>query len=890
MNVKRISGSVFPAGFLALCLAAPALAGDGGGVHGGGMAHRMMLLVIQFGIIIFAVRLGDAVFARLGLPEAIGELVMGMLISPFALGGVPLPGFRHGLFGFAGPLVISPELQTLAAVAAIILLFDVGLETDLKLLLRYSLAGGLVGVGGMVLSFFGGCWCVKLFSTMLYGSELGLLAPPCLFVGVVATATSIGVTARILSERKKLDSPEGVTILTAAVIDDVLGIVLLAVVLGIVAAGAGGDGDVDWGGIGWIAARAVGVWLGVTAVGLLCARWISAALKLSRSRETIAVTALGIALVVSGIFEQAGLAMIVGAFVVGLSLSRSDINHLVREKLLPLRVLFVPAFFCITGMKLDLTVLLDPGVLLFGLVFATAAMAAKVIGGGLPALLSGFNLTGAARIGFGMAPRCEVALIVASLGADYAINGRPLLTSEIFAASLIMILVNTTLAPFVLSALFRSSARGTRKPVEDTGDRISLDFDFPSPEMASFFLRKQIAVFEQDGCFVHLVDRDRGLYNIRREGLSIDMTCRDGRLVFSCYSRDVVLVKTAVVEAMAAFEEAIRNMQRPVDPRAIARMSQLQTDDQTGLDLARYLAPELVVPELAGASKEAVIAELVGVLDRAGYLRDRDRALEAVTAREAKMSTGMEHGVAIPHGRTDAVDRLVCAVGIKREGVDFDSLDGEPARIIVMTISPESGPSPHLQFMSTVSSVLDERGRRAVLAGGTAREICDVFTGRSRPSAASRRGFALREYIRPELVKTGLESKTGEGVITELVELLDTAGLVRDRDRALAVVLDRERQMSTGMEGGIAVPHGRTNEVRSLVCAIGIKAAGIDFGAIDGEPTRIFILVLTPPKGADPYLQFVASIMGVLHAGGREQLLEAKTAGEVAAILREEDR
>ncbi|HRW78111.1 MAG TPA: cation:proton antiporter, partial [Candidatus Sabulitectum sp.] len=247
------------------------------------LTGRMMVLAIQLGIILFTARIFGVLAEKAGIPGVLGELVSGIIIGPFLLGGIPFYGFPQGLFpvyhaaGSGG--VIWPELMGISSIAAVVLLFNVGLETDLKLLLKYSFSGGMVGLGGVLFSFFLGDYALVLFSRTLSGTPLGFMSPECLFAGTVATATSVGITARILSEKKKMDTAEGVTILSAAVIDDVIGIVVLAVVMGMVAAGR--TGATDWSHIGIVSAKAVGVWLAGTVLGITASRRIGKLLKLS---------------------------------------------------------------------------------------------------------------------------------------------------------------------------------------------------------------------------------------------------------------------------------------------------------------------------------------------------------------------------------------------------------------------------------------------------------------------------------------------------------------------------------------------------------------------------------------------------------------------------------
>ena len=843
---------------------------------------RMMLLAIQLGVILFAAKLGSIVLEKIHLPGPLGELMAGILIGPYMLGGVPFRAFPDGLFPLHGGFPISPELYGLCAVAAVVLLFRVGLETDIKLLLRYSLAGGLVGLGGVAVSFLLGAAVVTVLSGPALGEPSSFFAPRSLLLAVVLSATSVGVTARILSERGKMDSPEGVTILSAAVIDDVIGIVLLAVVMGVVSASKA-TGSIDWGHIGVIAAKAVGVWLAATAIGLAASRKLSVILKWFGDRTSVAVMALGLALVLAGLFEEAGLAMIIGAYVMGLSLSKSDISRVVQEKLHPIYAFLIPVFFCVMGMQINVTALTSPGVLLFGLAYAGVALASKVVGCGLPALLANFNLRGALRVGFGMAPRCEVALIIAGIGLSTR-----LLPPELFAAVIVMVVVNTLVAPAALVCLYRKPVSGTRKVISgQDANRETVVFEFPSVEMTEFLVSKLSAVFESEGFFVHLVSHQKELYQLRKDAAVIDFRRNAAYLTFDCDQADIPLVNTAMYEAIAELERAIRGLKEPLDSGSIAtRVQQGAPRRPQMLDLRQYLTPALVEPELRGTTKAAVIDELLGMLVRNSLVTDAAAARRAIWRREESMSTGLQHGVAIPHGKTDAVGHLVCTVGISRAGVDFDSMDGEPSRIFVLTLSPESKPAPHVQFMSTISQLLNASGRERILSCTTAGELYRAITAKAEIApAATPMKFRLSDYLHPDVLQPNLRGSSKEQVIDELLQLLAAAGRLEDVDSAREAILARERQMSTGMQDGIAIPHGRTDTVEGLVCAVGVKREGLDFGSVDGKPTQIVVMALTPPRGGDPYLQFAAAIIGALDAPGRQRVLAANTGQQLYAAL-----
>jgi len=147
------------------------------------------------------------------------------------------------------------------------------------------------------------------------------------------------------------------------------------------------------------------------------------------------------------------------------------------------------------------------------------------------------------------------------------------------------------------------------------------------------------------------------------------------------------------------------------------------------MNLRKLLSEDTIILNLKATTKEAIIEEMIDLLVARGRIKDRDAAMKAVLDREAKMSTGMQHGIAIPHGKTDSVEKLVTAMAIKREGVDFGSMDGKPSTIFIMTISSVSRTGPHIQFLSEISQVLNDSEKRdRILKAQTAPEVMDVLT------------------------------------------------------------------------------------------------------------------------------------------------------------------
>jgi fructose-specific phosphotransferase system IIA component len=681
----------------------------------------MANLALQIGIILFAVRLGGRLVKLAGIPPVLGELLAGIIIGPYALGGISLPGFPEGIFAVpeGATLAVGTELYAFASVASIILLFASGLETDLGLFLRYSVAGGIIGLGGVAVSFTLGAVCgVLLLNT-------GFADPRCLFLGILSTATSVGITARILRDNKKMDSPEGVTTLAAAVFDDVLGIIALAVVLGVVAVLSGGSG-LSAGRLLLIAGKALGIWLGVTTLGLVFSKQLAAFLKLFRSGFDFSILSLGVALLLAGIFERQGLAMIIGAYVSGLSLSRADIAAVVQERIRILYEFFVPVFFAVMGMMVNIREFFSARILIFGTIYTAVAVTAKIAGCGGPALLLGFNLRGAFRIGAGMVPRGEVALIIAGIGLASGI-----LDDSLFSAVILMTLITTLAAPPILAAALRLPGRGTVKPGKKDGDAAGAEWDFSSSEIASLVTDGLLKDLKAEGFYVQMMDIEEGLSQARKDDIVLSITENENSLYIKTASADMPFVKTAVYEVILRLSDLIEKLKKSSDPHLMKK--ELSGLDGAREDVLSLVSGECICLDLKGQNKKEVITELIDLLAAHGRLLDRDAALEAVFERERSISTGMENGIALPHGKTDGVDDIQVAVGIKKEGVDFGSLDGKKSSLFILVVSPKKHTGPHLQFLAAVGALLRDGAVREEVINAQTREEAAALLSRTIP-------------------------------------------------------------------------------------------------------------------------------------------------------------
>ena len=702
--------------------------------------EEMMFLVLQIGVIIFAAKLGGMLASFARLPSILGELAAGVIIGPWALGGI---GFGSGLFAGglfhgaelrsyaeAGQMfdATSPSLYGIATLASVILLFLSGLETNLKMFLRYSFVGLMVGLGGVLVSFVLGDVCAiyllpKFFGHFAYLGELPLVeamtkeAP--LYMGIMSTATSVGITARILSEKKKMDSEEGVTIMAGAVIDDVLGLIVLAIGNGIIAAnqaaaraGAAG-GTMDWGEIGFVAAKAFGVWIVATAVGLLAARWIAKFLKkVFKSPVVIATMAFGLALVLAGFFEFMGLAMIIGAYVMGLALSRTDLKHPIQEMLTPVYTFLVPIFFCSMGMMVDMSALCSRPVLVFGGIYTLIAIAAKVLGCMIPSMFCGFNVLGGLRIGAGMVPRGEVALIIAGLGLSSGF-----LTQEIFGIGILMTLVTTVVAPPALVGLFTPKAKGVRHPKPSKDRAREICFELGGEEVADLMLERLVSEFRDEGFFTSLLSKEDHIWEVAMDDMEISLR-RDRRNIYvSCTPAEEAIVMTAWMEVASQMNDLARSISKPIRREDVDRMlTKAPTSVKTGSSgIGRYLQGFVMLPGFKASSKHEAIEKMVNEIAAAcpRHVKNAAAATEAVLRREASMPTGLDHGIAVPHGRTPDVVGIAGAVAIlDNSGTangslpDYETIDNSPVSIIVLTLANSETQTPYLQLMSFISKAL----------------------------------------------------------------------------------------------------------------------------------------------------------------------------------------
>ncbi len=538
-----------PSATNAVQYAAETVALVGGEAAGHSITHLMMLLILQLAVIIIAAKLGGYLFQRfLQMPSVLGELTSGMLIGPYALGGmIDLPGLGS-LFSEHAGFATSAELYGIATLASVILLFLAGLETDLAAFLRYSVVGSFVGMGGLLASFVLG----DLLAVFWPGNGIGaFMDPAALFLGVISVATSVGITARILAEKRKMSSPEGVTILAGAVFDDVFGIVTLAIVMGMAKVEMGG-GEINWREIGLIAGKAIGFFVVVTTLGLIFARKITGAIKHFKSREMMVAICFGMALLLAGLAEMAGLAMIIGAYIMGLALSRTDLAHEIEHHLEGVYNILVPIFFCVMGMMVDFSAMRP--VLVFGSVYSLVAVIAKVAGCGLPAYAMKFNLRGALRIGLGMLPRGEVALIVAGIGLAGGV-----IDQGIFGVAIMMTVITTMLAPPLLVKSFNGGSGLRKEMVGGSGDIETIELEFPSRDITEFLLNRFVRALQNEEFFIHRLHTDIPTYQIRKDDIAFMLMLDGAKLQVNIPAAQQAIARMILLEELLSLSDLLES-------------------------------------------------------------------------------------------------------------------------------------------------------------------------------------------------------------------------------------------------------------------------------------------------------------------------------------------
>ncbi len=415
------------------------------------MSHTLQLLLL-LAVFVVAAKLAGAAANRIGQPAVFGEILVGLLLGPTLLDVLSWPIFTTtpAAVGHASePGSLLATIRDLAEIGVILLMFIAGAETDLDEMKRVGRVAFWVAFGGVAFPMIGGALVAAAFGYPLLWQGI--------FIGTILTATSVSISAQTLIELGALKSKEGSTILGAAVIDDVMGLVVLSIVVAMARAG----GQLDIAGIAFMTLRIALFFAGAILVGRALPAIARFADRLEVSQGLLAVV-LAIAFVYAwGAEYLGGVAAITGSYLAGLILAQTRYKERIDEAIHPLTYsLFVPVFFISIGLHANGR---DLGArAAFALALVLVAIVTKALGCALFARIAGFDTTASMRVGAGMISRGEVGLIVAGYGLA---NG--LIDRDVFSASVVMVLVTTMVTPPLLKATF-PVRRGREIVVEET--------------------------------------------------------------------------------------------------------------------------------------------------------------------------------------------------------------------------------------------------------------------------------------------------------------------------------------------------------------------------------------------------------------------------------------
>lgn len=393
-------------------------------------------ITVLLAIIVIGAKLFGYLASLINLPMVVGEITFGILLGPTVLNILGL--HIGGTAVFTHHEASAETIKIMAELGVLLLMFLAGLETDLVGMKKVGVAATNSAIGGVVLPFLGG-WGVGL----LFGMPL----KEAIFVGTILTATSVSISAQTLIELKKLRTKEGATILGAAVIDDIVGILILSVVVAIFATGGGTPPPL------WLVALKMVLFFAIgIALTPVVKRFVAWFTKLPVSQPLVAASVV-IALIYAFAAEHwGGVAAITGSYLAGIILASGSWKHELEEKSQVLVYsLFVPIFFVDIGLRANLREALTGNLIWIALAIILVAVLGKIIGSGIGALLSGFNFKESLRVGSGMVSRGEVGLIVAGIGLEQAV-----ITEDVFSLMVLMVVVTTLVTPIFLRLSFNN--------------------------------------------------------------------------------------------------------------------------------------------------------------------------------------------------------------------------------------------------------------------------------------------------------------------------------------------------------------------------------------------------------------------------------------------------
>ncbi|MGI0014601.1 MAG: cation:proton antiporter, partial [Nitrososphaera sp.] len=394
------------------------------------MAVDFINVIISLGILLFAAKLMAELFHRIKLPIVLGELLAGIIVGPFALGGLYLVNGE--------PLVnLNETVRDVGEIAAIVILFIAGLHITPREFLKGGAAAFTVGSIGVIVPFFVGYYVFI---------EFGVEALEATLIATALTATSIAISIQVLTELGRINAPEARLILGAAIVDDILAIAVLSVVTTMVQTGNLTPNIVD---ITFLIVKILGIFAALLVATIFIIPRVLHVERLWKSKGSVEGITTASFFAAAGIAAAVGLSPIVGAFAVGMAVASTRVIKQMEGYVSKLEIIFAPLFFAIIGAQVDLRGI-NVNVLYLAGIIVAIAIVTKLAGCGLPAMIFLKNKGKAMKVGIGMISRGEVGLIVAGVGVT---SGA--LTNDIYTTVIIMVALTTIITPVWLKVAYR---------------------------------------------------------------------------------------------------------------------------------------------------------------------------------------------------------------------------------------------------------------------------------------------------------------------------------------------------------------------------------------------------------------------------------------------------
>jgi mannitol/fructose-specific phosphotransferase system IIA component (Ntr-type) len=255
--------------------------------------------------------------------------------------------------------------------------------------------------------------------------------------------------------------------------------------------------------------------------------------------------------------------------------------------------------------------------------------------------------------------------------------------------------------------MLKIPGRGTKKP-EKEDNRISDEWKFESKEIADLVMNNLLSELRNESFYVQAMSKGKGYSHARKDDIDLFITEKNKSITITTDKTDMPFVKNELYEIILELSHNIEKLKTSANPVEMKK-DLMDTEARATKDILALIDPECFVLDLKGKIKEDIIKELVDVLAAKGKLLDRNQVLADVLEREITMSTGMDHGIALPHAKTDGIAETSVVVGIKKEGIDFESMDGQPSQLFVLIVSPKKDCGLYVQFLAAVGAILRDK-------------------------------------------------------------------------------------------------------------------------------------------------------------------------------------